>query len=324
MNKDVVILIPVYNPNENIMLDFLKKLEKEYSNIVFINDGCSEKHKEFFDKLSLKYPVIKHNINLGKGRGLKNGFNYILNNYENCKTIVTADCDGQHSVYDIKKVAKVSLKSPNSMVLGVRDFDKKNVPLKSKFGNKITRNFLYSIIGIKISDTQTGLRAISPSIAKKILEIPGERYEYETNILISAKKLDIKIIEVGIETIYLNNNETSHFNPIKDSFRIYRLFTKYILILFLAFIIENIFFTKYSGVFNIAYTLLFCKAISGAIIALLNKHLNLKYLIINYFIILSILYLIPNHLLIWKIVFDLILFLVSLLVINFKTKIISN
>ena len=104
MNKDVVVLIPVYNPNEKIMQEFLGKLTKSFANIVFINDGCSKKHDKFMNNLAKSYPVVKHSVNLGKGRVLKNGINYILENFSKAKVIVTADCDGQHSVEDIKKV----------------------------------------------------------------------------------------------------------------------------------------------------------------------------------------------------------------------------
>ena len=120
MNKKIVVLIPVYNPNEKIMEKFLDELSKNFENIVFINDGCTK-----------KYPVLKHHINYGKGRGLKNGLNYILNEYKNCKVIVTADCDGQHSVKDIKRVADVALKNQDDLVLGVRCFKDSGVPFKS-------------------------------------------------------------------------------------------------------------------------------------------------------------------------------------------------
>ena len=244
MNKDIVVLIPVYDPNEEIMDTFLEKLTKKFENIVFINDGCSEKHDKYMKRLAKKYPVVKHNVNLGKGRGLKNGINYILNNYPDAKVIVTADCDGQHSVKDIKKCGDVAKKNMDSLVLGVRDFSDKNVPTRSKFGNVITRNVLYSFVGQKVSDTQTGLRAMSLDIAKNLIAVSGERYEYETNVLIETKLKNIPIKEVVIETIYINDNETSHFNPVKDSIRVYRLFASYILFTLLAYIIETVIFAK--------------------------------------------------------------------------------
>ena len=49
MNKDVVVLIPVYDPNEKIMQEFLDKLAKSFANIVFINDGCNKKHDKYMN-----------------------------------------------------------------------------------------------------------------------------------------------------------------------------------------------------------------------------------------------------------------------------------
>ena len=324
MNKDIVVLIPVYDPNEEIMDTFLEKLIKKFENIVFINDGCSEKHDKYMKKLAKKYPVVKHNVNLGKGRGLKNGINYILNNYPDAKVIVTADCDGQHSVKDIKKCGDVAKKNMDSLVLGVRDFSDKNVPTRSKFGNVITRNVLYSFVGQKVSDTQTGLRAMSLDIAKNLIAVSGERYEYETNVLIETKLKNIPIKEVVIETIYINDNETSHFNPVKDSIRVYRLFASYILFTLLAYIIETVIFAKVydinSALYVIPLFLLLSKIVSCIIKMIFNNHVNLKYVIINYVISAIILSLVKSHIILIKVIIDIIMFILSLFLIKFSTK----
>ena len=59
-----------------------------------------------------------------------------------------------------------------------------------------------------------------------MLEIKGDRYEYEMNVLIECVKKGIEMKPVMIDTIYQNNNEGSHFNPVRDSFRIYRIILK--------------------------------------------------------------------------------------------------
>ncbi len=276
-------------------------------------------------RLAKKYPVVKHNVNLGKGRGLKNGINYILNNYPDAKVIVTADCDGQHSVKDIKKCGDVAKKNMDSLVLGVRDFSDKNVPTRSKFGNVITRNVLYSFVGQKVSDTQTGLRAMSLDIAKNLIAVSGERYEYETNVLIETKlkKYTCKK-EVVIETIYINDNETSHFNPVKDSIRVYRLFASYILFTLLAYIIETVIFAKVydinSALYVIPLFLLLSKIVSCIIKMIFNNHVNLKYVIINYVISAIILSLVKSHIILIKVIIDIIMFILSLFLIKFSTK----
>lgn len=324
MNKDIVVLIPVYNPNEKIMDTFLKELTKNFENIVFVNDGCSKKHDKYMNNLAKKYPMIKHCKNLGKGRGLKNGINYIINNYPKAKVIVTADCDGQHSVSDIKKCAEVAKKNLDSLILGVRDFSDKLVPRRSKFGNCITRNVLYSFVGPKISDTQTGLRAMSLEIALELMDVSGERYEYETNVLIETKEKNIPVKEVIIETIYINNNETSHFNPIKDSARVYRLFASYIFVVLLSYIIENFIFFKTYNINSCFYTiplfLLLSKSVSCIIKIIFNNHVNIKYIMLNYLVCAVILSIVKKHIILLKILIDLIMFIASLFLIKFKTN----
>lgn len=324
MNKEIVVLIPIYNPDIEITNEFLKQLTKKFKNIVFVNDGCSSDFNDFFEKLEKKYPVIRHNVNLGKGRGLKNGINYILNNYPDAKAIVTGDCDGQHSINDILRCSKVALKYPDSLILGCRNFDNPDVPTKSKFGNKLTRNILDIFVGKEISDTQTGLRAMSLELAKRLIAVSGERYEYETNVLIETKKKNIPIKEVEIETIYINDNGTSHFNPIKDSIRIYSFFTKYFIGALIAYLVEL--FTLYKS-FNapkffisIVVYLLIAKCLSCIITYILNRHIDL-FLVVLSFVINSILFLFFNLQFIWiKILVDTIILILVIILNNFATQ----
>lgn len=299
MNKEAVILIPCYNPDEEIMDTFIKELGKKYQNIVFIDDGCSKEHEAYFKKLEKKYPVIKHYKNYGKGRGIKNGLNYILNNYPDCKSIITADCDGQHSIQDITKVYKETLENQNSLVLGTRNFDDENVPFKSRYGNKITRNVFKIFVGLSISDTQTGLRGMSRNVAEAMLSISGERYEYETNVLIACKTEDIPIVEVPIETIYIEENRTSHFNPIKDSIMIYKLFIKYIIVALSSFFIDILLFSllliaydKIGVIYPIVVATLTARILSSIYNYFINAKLVFKKMnklsIIKYFLLVFI------------------------------------
>ncbi len=316
MNKDIVVLIPIYNPNEEITDEFLDKLTKKFANIVFINDGCSEVHDKYMKKLAKKYPVLKHNINLGKGRGLKNGINYILNNYPDAKVLVTADCDGQHSPKDIKKCADTAKKNLDSLVLGVRNFSEEHVPKRSRFGNVITKNVLYSLVGQSVTDTQTGLRAMSLDVARNLIDVEGERYEYETNVLIEAKNKKIKIKEALIDTIYIDDNKTSHFNPIKDSIRVYRLFTSYILFTLFAYIIETIIFAKTynvnSNFYVIPLFLFLSKVVSCILKMMFNNHVDVNYVMVNYIITAITLSLVPSHVILIKVILDIIIFILSL------------
>lgn len=178
-------------------------------------------------------------MNLGKGRALKTAFNHCLlasggisgGADSVCRGIpgcVTADSDGQHTPADILACMRSLWDNPESLILGCRDFDGPAVPARSSFGNKCTRQVFRYLLGLSVSDTQTGLRAIPAFFMEKLLEVKGERFEYETNMLIEAKNLNIRILEVPVKTIYIEENKTSHFNPIKDSLRIYLVFGKFL------------------------------------------------------------------------------------------------
>lgn len=253
MIKDVCLVVPAYNPDEKLFLDFLDKAVEEFSNIIVINDGSNVNCDSIFSKIESQYPVVKilkHSVNLGKGRALKTAFNTYLNEYPDCIGIVQADCDGQHCIEDVIACANSLKENQNCLILGARNFDEKDVPKKSKYGNKLTRWIFKLFIGITIKDTQTGLRAIGNELLKQFISTFGERYEYETNILIDCKTNNIEIKEVPIKTIYIEKNQTSKFNPIKDSLMIYKLFAKYIFSSLSAFVIDIILFSLFIKLFT--------------------------------------------------------------------------
>ena len=226
--EDIVVLIPTFNPDIEIMQKFINELTAKFKNVVIINDGCRDEFKDFFEELAkLNIPILHHEVNRGKGRAIKTGFEYVLKNYKTVIGTITADCDGQHCVQDIEKCAEQLRKTPGELIIGCRNFDEKQVPIKRKIANKLTRQVFYFFVGTKLSDTQSGLRGFGIKLMKTFLNTAGERYEYETNMLIDCKTYGIKVKEVPIQTIYIDKNETSHFNPIKDSFMIYKLFFKY-------------------------------------------------------------------------------------------------
>lgn len=296
---DVVIVIPSYKPHKEIMTNFIQEVIKNFKKIVIVDDGSGTEYLEFFNTLEkLGIIVLKHNINLGKGRAIKTAFNYCLNTYENIKGTITADCDGQHSVEDIIKCAEMLKKEPEKLIIGTRNFNEKDVPLKSKYGNKITKVMFSIFVGIKISDTQSGLRGFGINSMKNFLQGVGERYEFETNMLIECKEKQIEICEVPIKTVYINNNELSHFNPLKDSIMIYKLFLKYIVSAISSFVTDILLFSlllKYIPEINIGVitTIVISTILARVISSIYNFIINSKLVfknknktsIIKYFIL---------------------------------------
>lgn len=226
----IPVIIPAYEPDEKL-IGLLEELRKNgIQNVVVVNDGSSRGCDEVFRRAREEYKcdLLEHAVNLGKGRALKTAFNYCILKYPEMPGSVTADSDGQHSAECILRCMKALWERPETLILGCRNFDEADVPFRSRFGNKFTCGMFRYLAGIRISDTQTGLRAIPVSYMRTLMNVRGERFEYETNMLLEAKRNELAVAEVAIRTIYIEDNRTSHFHVIKDSARIYLIFAKFL------------------------------------------------------------------------------------------------
>lgn len=274
---ECVIVIPAYQPTTKLK-ELIESLQFEWvAKIVCVNDGSGTEFTEIFHQIETldKVHVLKHAVNMGKGRALKTAFNYILNELPDKEMIITVDADGQHTTAAVEKVYH-AYSNDNRIILGKREFtnikSKKDIPLRSRFGNRMTRLVFNFLCNINISDTQTGLRVIPMAILPCFIGVPGEKYEYETNCLLWCKDYSIGINEVEIETIYENNNESSHFNPLHDSLRIYMVIFKYMCSSVLSVIIDYLTFFILAGYTNNIFLLTYIGRICASVINfLVNK-----------------------------------------------------
>jgi len=207
-----------------------------------VDDGSLPGHDVFKAVEARGATVVTHAQNRGKGAALKTGFGWILGHMPDCAVVVTADADGQHRPADIARVAEVALANPDALTLGVRAFTGK-VPLRSRFGNWWTRQFFLLATRIRLSDTQTGLRGIPASLLPRVIDIPGDRYEYEMAVLADARHHPSPPVQVPIETVYLAGNASSHFSPLRDSVRIYGALLHFCASSVGCFILDNAIFT---------------------------------------------------------------------------------
>lgn len=273
---DITVIIPSLDPDARLLEVIEGVTQKGFSDLLLVDDGSAPENQHFFEEAAEKYgcEVLHHPHNLGKGRALKTAFAWIEENRPNIRGCVTIDGDNQHHPDDIAAcVDKMLAGDCKELVLGVRDFDAENVPPKSKFGNKCT-SFVFKVFcGLKVSDTQTGLRVFPKFCIPTMLEIAGERFEYETNMLLVCKNAGIPLVEQTIRTIYIDANATTHFHPIKDSVRVYGIIIKFFLSSILSFVIDY-------GLFNLLYALtkhLFASTVIARIVSsLFNFTVNRK------------------------------------------------
>ncbi len=220
-----IALIPAYEPADGL-LNLVVQLSDAHFRIILVDDGSGEGYRRIFSAAKRFAEVLIHETNKGKGEALKTGLSYIQRHCPENSVVVTLDADGQHSVTDAIRVAEAASSDTGSLILGCRRFCG-DVPKRSRFGNTVTRLVYRTVTGLNVSDTQTGLRAFHTVLIPFMLEVKGDRYEYEMNVLLKCARSKVPIREIEIATIYFDNNSGSHFSTLKDSFIIYRDIIKF-------------------------------------------------------------------------------------------------
>ena len=218
-----VVIIPAYEPPQDF-IGYAGQVANIAKALIVINDGSGPEYDGIFEEIAKIENVtcIICGKNHGKGYALKKALQHCAEYYDEADICVTVDCDGQHGISDVERVAQASLDHPGALILGSRDFSLPNVPKRSKAGNTNIRRLFRLLYGISLSDTQTGLRGFSVGLARRFLDVHGDRFEYEMNMLIFSQKNGIPILEIPIRTIYPDSSEEhiSHFKTFWDSLRI--------------------------------------------------------------------------------------------------------
>lgn len=261
--KDILIVIPSLDPDERL-ISYVKSLhEHGFEEVLVVDDGSGPSYGRIFDLLDPGSGdiLLKHETNRGKGAALKTAYSWIMKNRPDILGIITADSDGQHTVGDCLKMSERFREDHSRIYLGARDFDLPYIPPKSRGGNKLTAALFRLLYGTYIPDTQTGLRAFGADLLPFMTDVPGERYEYEMNVVISCVRAGLTIESVPIETVYENNNECTHFHPVRDSVRIYRVlfgnFIKFMGSSLISALLDQ-------GLFNLFNRIVFHNATTGA------------------------------------------------------------
>ena len=272
--KNRIALIPSYEPDDALLKVVNELLENDF-NVVVVNDGSNPSFDEIFKQLPEQVHYLSYEVNQGKGYALKHGFSYIKDNFESDSIVVTLDSDGQHKVSDAMKICDVC-EAEGNIVLGSRYFGK-GTPRKSRFGNFMARTTFLILTHHKIYDTQTGLRAFDFSMLERLIEIKGNRYEYEMNVLLDAVRNKIPVKEERIETIYLNNNAGTHYNSFKDTFRIFKEVIKFSISSLIGFLVDYTAFTLLTLIpCEWEHWLIACNVIARVISASVNFTINYK------------------------------------------------
>lgn len=277
--SNISIVLPSLDPDAKLITVIDGLLEHGFSDIILVNDGSKPENLHYFEEVA-RHPevhLLHHEINRGKGAALKTAFRWFLENRPDAAGVVTVDGDNQHHPEDTKSCALRMMETGN-IVLGVRDFSLPHVPVRSRTGNRITSFVFKVFVGMTLSDTQTGLRAFPRSTLAHFCEVSGDRFEYETNMLLAMKTKQLMFEEVPIRTVYIEENKSSHFRAVRDSWRIYRLifshFIRCALSSVVAGVVDEGLFMLLSHLLSPVLSGLLLTAIPGAIARIVSSLLN--------------------------------------------------
>lgn len=271
----VIALIPAYDPGE-IIIDVVKATRDQVDQVILVNDGSDEKNTTILRSLNDQFEnivLVEHAINHGKGHAIMTGFSTAMQ--LECDAIVMLDSDGQHDPLEISQFIGYARKNNSHFIMGVRSEISK-MPLRSKFGNMSMSAVFRVFYGQSIRDTQSGFRFLSAAFAKQILKnVKAGRYETEMKMLTFAAKNNIRIDQVPIKTIYIDENRNSKFRPVNDSLRVLGSLFAYAGVGFASFLLD------YGVYLLITYILsgsfLTAHAVSRSISGIFNYYANKRY-----------------------------------------------
>lgn len=214
----ICIVIPAYQPPAHFV-DTVDRLRKAgFVDIVVVDDGSGTEYREIFAQAEqLGCTVLRHSENMGKGAALKTAFSHLAS-LPHTPDVLTVDCDGQHRLEDIQTMADAMKAHPNSIVAGCRSFDAA-MPRRTRMAGKMVSATLRFLYGIRLPDAQSGLWGISGRLLSALAGLKGQRFEYELNILLFARKRGIELTTVPIRAVYPAGAD-SHFHTVSDSLRV--------------------------------------------------------------------------------------------------------
>ena len=273
----LTVMIPAYQPDE-ALVDLTDELWSYGCRMIVVDDGSGASYEPVFRQIKDICTVLTHPENKGKGAAIKTALTYIQQELPEEDLIGVMDADGQHLPEDMMRLFAYAGAHRKTMVLGVRQVGK-DMPLRSRLGNQITRTVFQLVSGVKVSDTQTGLRAFDSELIPQLLAIDGVRYEYEMNVLIALAKGGFPIEEVPIHTIYRDQeNSTSHFRAVRDSLRIYRDIFKFTLSSLSSFLLEYLLFSLLMLILpHTALPVLAANVLARCVSAFYNYSMNCRF-----------------------------------------------
>lgn len=227
---NIIPVVTVHNPDESLERTIINLKEAGFKNIIVVNIDSDQSLNIYFDAVK-QYEgckVLYNDPNKGRGRALKIAFSYILKNKIQGDGVVTVNGYNQFATRYILACAEKMIQKKNQIIFGSRDFSNREFPISKRIGNFLISTVCRFACGCALSDPLTGMRAIPYEYLEPFLQVKGDMYDYDANLILEAKERKIKISEVKVEDVYLEKKIAAHYKPIFDAIRISSSLIKFV------------------------------------------------------------------------------------------------
>jgi glycosyltransferase involved in cell wall biosynthesis len=224
----VSVVIPVFNEEVtvgNVVTRTKKILEKmgvTYE-VLVVDDGSKDSSADVAED---RKATVLRTVHQGKGFALRSGFKHATG-----ELVITLDADGSHKPEEIPMVLRYLMEDKADFVIGSRfsksENNKIKIPKINRTGNKIFNNLTRYLTGVKITDSQSGFRAIRVSLINR-MKLKSRGYEVESEMLVKALRMEARVMETPI-SFDQRTVGNSKLDPIQDGIKIlYAIIASYL------------------------------------------------------------------------------------------------
>lgn len=215
----VAAVIPAYQEEKHIG-DVARRTLQQLERVIVVDDGSGDATAE--NARAAGAEVIVHPQNRGKGEAIRTGFRRGLE--LGVDYVLVLDADGQHLPEEIGRFIAAAKTTGAKLLVGNRMQDVATMPTLRRFVNRYMSRKISGLCGCNIPDTQCGFRMVHRDLIPALLT-GGDRFDYETEMLIVASRRGDKVESVPITTVYAD--EVSSINPVRDTMRFFQLLRRY-------------------------------------------------------------------------------------------------
>jgi len=220
IRSQTVAVIPAYHDEKHIG-DIVRRTAQQLDHVLVIDDGSNDETAQRAREAGAE--VIVHSQNRGKGEAIKTGLRHCL--AREVTWLILLDSDGQHLPEEIERFLSAAASATQPMLfVGNRMDNASAMPFIRRVVNRYMSRRISHLCGQRIPDTQCGFRMLHQQLIPELLG-GGNRFDYDTEVLIIASRKRYRIEPVPITTVY--SDQVSNIHPVRDAFRFFKLMRRY-------------------------------------------------------------------------------------------------